>query len=30
LGIQGDDQYTLTLRIYENDQLVAEDSVTYP
>jgi hypothetical protein len=30
LGIHGDDQYTLTLRIYENDRLVAEDSVTYP
>lgn len=30
LSVNQGDHYTLKLRVYENDQLVAEDTVTYP
>ena len=30
LGVAAEDQYILSLRVYENGDLVAEDSVSYP
>jgi hypothetical protein len=30
LSVAGQDRYILSLRVYENGKLVAEDSVTYP